>query len=123
MIEQIKKLLEFQEADFAVDAAEKQVKSSKERKTANEMKQRFEIAVEERKKLIASRDDAEKELENLKASADSLLMNTVRKMVSGVFQTVQKTFDPDEEYDGAQVIKSVRAVLQRQAEEILESYD
>lgn len=72
MIEQIKKLLEFQEADFAVDAAEKQVKSSKERKTANEMKQRFEIAVEERKKLIASRDDAEKELEGIAAEIDKL---------------------------------------------------
>lgn len=72
MIEQIKKLLEFQEADFAVDAAEKQVKSSKERKTANAMKQRYEIAVEERKKLIGARDLAEKEMETISQEIDKL---------------------------------------------------
>ena len=73
MIEQIKKLLEFQEADFAVDAAEKQVKSSKERKTANAMKQRYEIAVEERKKLIGARDLAEKEMETISQEIDKLV--------------------------------------------------
>ncbi len=72
MIEQIKKLLEYQEADLAVDAAEKQVKSCKERKTANAMKQRFEIAVEERKKLIGARDAAEKELQNIANEIDKL---------------------------------------------------
>ncbi len=72
MIEQIKKLLEFQEADFAVDAAEKQVKSSKERKTANAMKQRYEIAVEERKKLIGARDLAEKEMEAISQEIEKL---------------------------------------------------
>lgn len=73
MVEQIKKLLEFQEADFAVDTAEKQVKSSKERKTANAMKQRFEVAVEERKKLIGARDAAEKEMENIAAEIEKLV--------------------------------------------------
>lgn len=72
MIEQIKKLLEYQEADFAVDAAERQIKASKERKTANAMKQRFEIAVEERKKLISARDTAEKEMENISNEIDKL---------------------------------------------------
>ena len=72
MIEQIKKLLEYQEADFAVDAAERQIKASKERKTANAMKQRFEIAVEERKKLISARDNAEKEMENISNEIDKL---------------------------------------------------
>ncbi len=72
MIEQIKKLLEYQEADFAVDAAERQVKSSKERKTANAMKQRYELAVEERKKLIGARDAAEKEMANIGAEIDKL---------------------------------------------------
>ncbi|MBE7092447.1 MAG: hypothetical protein E7365_04635 [Clostridiales bacterium] len=72
MIEQIKTLLEYQEADFAVDAAEKQVKSCKERKTANAMKQRYEIAVEERKKLIAARDNAEKEMETLSNEIEKL---------------------------------------------------
>lgn len=72
MIEQIKKLLEYQEADLAVDAAERQVKSSKERKAANAMKQRFEIAVEERKKLIGARDAAQKEMENISNEIDKL---------------------------------------------------
>jgi len=62
MTEQIKALLDFQNADLAVDAAEKKVKSSNERKTANLMKQRYELAVEERKKLIASRETTANEV-------------------------------------------------------------
>ncbi|MBP5662262.1 MAG: hypothetical protein J6X30_03795 [Clostridia bacterium] len=65
MIEPIKNLLAYQNADLAVDAVEKQVRSSKERKTANAMKQRYELAVEERKKLIAQRDQAEKKMEQI----------------------------------------------------------
>ncbi len=72
MTEQIAKLLEFQKADLAVDAAEKQLRSSKERKTATLMKQRYELAVEERKKLIARRDDAEKEVSTISAEVEKL---------------------------------------------------
>ncbi len=72
MTEQIKKLLEYQEADNKVDAAEKKVKGSKERKTANAMKQRYELAVEERKKLIAARDGAEKEVNNIANEVEKL---------------------------------------------------
>ncbi len=72
MTEQIKKLLEYQEADNKVDAAEKKVKGSKERKTANAMKQRYEIAVEERKKLIGARDGAQKEVENIAKEVEKL---------------------------------------------------
>ncbi|EAX98097.1 hypothetical protein TVAG_439410 [Trichomonas vaginalis G3] len=62
--------------------------------------------------------DSAKELEKLKAAADQLLVNTVKKMVSGVYQNCQKIFS-GAEFDGAQVIKGVRAALQAQAEEIL----
>ena len=72
MTEQIKKLLEYQEADNKVDAAEKKVKGSKERKTANAMKQRYEIAVEERKKLIASRDETENEVNQIAKEVEKL---------------------------------------------------
>ena len=72
MTEQIKKLLEYQEADFKVDAAEKKVKASKERKTANAMKQRYELAVEERKKLIAARDEAENEVNQISNEVEKL---------------------------------------------------
>lgn len=72
MTEQIKKLLEYQEADNKVDAAEKKVKGSKERKTANAMKQRYELAVEERKKLIGARDAAEKEVNGIAAEVEKL---------------------------------------------------
>ena len=72
MTEQIKKLLEFQEADLAVDEAEKKVKTCKERKTATAMKQRYEVAVEERKKLITLRDAAEKELERISKEVEKL---------------------------------------------------
>lgn len=72
MTEQIKKLLEYQEADFKVDAAEKKVKGSKERKTASAMKQRYELAVEERKKLIAARDEAEKEVNQMAKEIEKL---------------------------------------------------
>ena len=73
MTDQIKKLLEYQEADFDVDAAEKKVKGSKERKTANAMKQRYELAVEERKKLIGARDAAEKEVDAMAKEIDKLV--------------------------------------------------
>lgn len=72
MTEQIKKLLEFQEADLALDEAEKKVKTCKERKTATAMKQRYELAVEERKKLIALRDAAEKELLHISQEVERL---------------------------------------------------
>ena len=72
MTEQIKTLLAYQEADFKVDAAEKKVKGSKERKTANAMKQRYELAVEERKKLIAARDGAEKEVDAVSKEVEKL---------------------------------------------------
>ena len=62
MTEQIKNLLAYQEADLAVDAAEKVVKGSAERKKATVMKQRYELAVEERKKLIARKEKIEKEI-------------------------------------------------------------
>ncbi len=73
MTDAIKKLLEYQEADLKVDDAEKKVKGSKERKTANAMKQRYELAVEERKKLISARDQAEKEVETMAGEVDKLL--------------------------------------------------
>lgn len=73
MTDKIKKLIEYQEADIKLDAAEKKIKSCKERKTANLMKQRFELAVEERKKLISSRDEAEKELEAIIKEVDKLV--------------------------------------------------
>lgn len=72
MTEQIKKLLEYQEADLKVDAAEKKVKGSKERKTANAMKQRYELAVEERKKLISLRDEAENEVNQIAKEVEKL---------------------------------------------------
>ncbi len=72
MTDQIKKLLAYQAADVAVDEAEKKVKTSKARKTANLMKQRYELAVEERKKLIASRDEAEESVASMAAEIDKL---------------------------------------------------
>ena len=72
MTDQIKKLLAYQAADAAVDEAEKKVKTSKARKTANLMKQRYELAVEERKKLIASRDEAETLVASMAAEIDKL---------------------------------------------------
>lgn len=73
MTEQVKRLLEYQEADFAVEKAEKKVKSSKERKAANLNKQRYEVAVEERKKLVSARDAAEKEMKNIAVEVDKLV--------------------------------------------------
>ncbi len=72
MTEQIAKLLEFQKADLAVDAAEKKLRSSKERKTATLMKQRYELAVEERKKLIARRDETENEVQAISSEVEKL---------------------------------------------------
>lgn len=72
MINEISKLLEYQQADLKVEAEEKKVKSSNERKTANLMKQRYELAVEERKKLIARRDEAEKEIAAAQAEVEKL---------------------------------------------------
>ena len=74
MTDQIKKLLEYQEADSNVDAAEKKVKGSKERKTANAMKQRYELAVEERKKLIGARDAAEKEVDAMAKAIEDVMI-------------------------------------------------
>ena len=72
MTEQIKKVLDYKEADLKVDAAEKKVKGSKERKTANAMKQRYELAVEERKKLISLRDEAENEVNQIAKEVEKL---------------------------------------------------
>lgn len=72
MTEKIKVLLEFEAADKKVDALEKQVISSDERKTANAMKARYEKAIERRKELVAARDDAEKEMQNISAEIDKL---------------------------------------------------
>ncbi len=73
MIEQISTLLDFQEADMAVDNAEKQVRACKERKTANLMKQRYELAVEERKKLIAQRNKAEEDIQAISKDVEKLV--------------------------------------------------
>lgn len=72
MTEQIKNLLAYQEADLAVDAAEKAVKGSAERKKATVMKQRYELAVEERKKLIARKEKIEKEIGVLAGDVEKL---------------------------------------------------
>lgn len=73
MINEISKLLEYQQADLKVDEEEKKVKSSNERKTANLMKQRYELAVEERKKLIARRDEAEDEIAKTQSETEKLI--------------------------------------------------
>ena len=72
MVECIIKLLEFQKADIELDEAEKKLKSSTERKTANQMKQRYELAVEERKKLISLRDETEKNLALIESETEKL---------------------------------------------------
>ena len=72
MTEQIKNLLAYQQADLAVDAAEKTVKTSDERKKATIMKQRYELAVEERKKLLAKKDKMEKEIELMASEVEKL---------------------------------------------------
>lgn len=73
MITEISKLLEYQNADLKVDEEEKKVKHSSERKTANLMKQRYELAVEERKKLIANRKEIEKQIEKIESETEKLV--------------------------------------------------
>ncbi len=72
MTEKIKNLLEFEAADKNVDALEKKVISSEERKTANAMKARYEKAIEKRKELVSARDDAEAEMQNISKEIDKL---------------------------------------------------
>lgn len=73
MTDKIKVLLDFETADKKVDALEKKVISSDERKTANAMKARYEKAIEKRKELIAARDDAEVEMQNISKEIDKLV--------------------------------------------------
>ena len=72
MTEQIKNLLAYQQADLAVDSAEKAVKGSAERKKATVMKQRYELAVEERKKLLGRKEKIEKELTAITSDVEKL---------------------------------------------------
>lgn len=72
MIEKIEKLLIYAEADKKVDAVEKKVKSSDERKNATVNKARYEKAVEKRKELIAARDKAEQEMNSFSTELDKL---------------------------------------------------
>ena len=50
MTEQFKKLLEYQELDFAAESIEKELLASPERKGANKRKQEYDLACENRKK-------------------------------------------------------------------------
>ena len=73
MINEISKLLTYQQADLKVDAEEKKIRACNERKKASLMKQRYELAIEERKKLIARRDDAENEIMQAQAEVEKLV--------------------------------------------------
>ena len=89
-----------------------------------ELKKKIQEAEAENKRLKErTKVDSAKELENLKAKANELLEITVRKMVTGVFQNVQKAFQESQEYDGSQVIRGVRQLLQNQADEIFQEID
>lgn len=100
-----------QQLQWSVNKADEEVK---------ELKKKLAEAEALNKELKSkSGVDSAKELEKLKAAADNLLINTVKKLVAGVFQNCQKLFSTSNEFDGAQVIKGVRAALQAQAEEIL----
>lgn len=78
MTEQFKKLLEYQELDFAAESIEKELLASPERKGANKRKQEYDLACENRKKYLAllqklknDMDEAEKQLQALVEEAQA----------------------------------------------------
>ena len=104
-----------QHLQWSVNKAESEVQ---------ELKKKIQEAEAENKRLKErTKTDSAKELEKLQGQADELLQNTVKKMVYNVFQVARQKFQESESYDGSQVIKAVRQILQNQAEEMLEELE
>jgi chromosome segregation ATPase len=76
----------------------------------------FEKALSENKALKSqSARDFSAELERMKKAVPGLVERYTKKMVSGVYQMIQRNFDEDTDYDGQSVMKAIRTVLQAQA--------
>ena len=90
----------------------------------SKIREQFERALAQNKSLSSeSKKDYTAELNALKSKVPLLIQNTVKKMVSGVYEMIEDTFDEDSEYDGAAIMKAVKLALQKQANDMVEEID
>ena len=88
------------------------------------IREQFEKALAQNKALSSeSKKDYTAELSALKSKVPLLIENTVKRMISGVYEMIEDTFDEDSEYDGAAIMKAVKLALQKQANEMADEID
>jgi len=73
MTEKLQALLDYQSIDLKVERIERDILSSDERKKANQMKQRFENANEDKKKIVITLASMKDELQKLSAQCDDVV--------------------------------------------------